>query len=45
MKLNQSTIEILTNFAAVSPNLQFKAGNVVKSKSPRSNIRAEVILD
>lgn len=45
MKLTPNTIEILTNFSSVCANLQFKAGNVVKTKSPRGNIRAEAILD
>lgn len=45
MKLNSNTIEILTNFAAVCPNLQFKTGDVVKTKSPRGTIRAEAKLD
>lgn len=45
MKLTPNTIEILTNFTSVCNNLQFKAGNVVKTKSQRGNIRAESVLD
>ena len=45
MKLTLDTIEILNNFASVCNNLQFKAGDVVKTKSTRGTIRAEAKLN
>lgn len=38
LKLNQNTIEILKNFAAICNNIQFKAGNVIKTKSPSNTV-------
>ncbi len=45
MKLNTNTIEILKNFATICPNIQFKAGNVLMTKSQANTIRGMATLD
>ena len=47
MKFTNNTIALLKNFSAINTNLQFTAGNVIKTISPQKNIlaRAEVEED
>lgn len=45
LKLNQNTTEILKNFAAICQNIQFKAGNVVKTKAASNNVIGIATLD
>lgn len=45
MKLTTNTLEILKNFANINPNLQFKSGNYLITKSESNNIRAIATLD
>lgn len=45
MKLSPATIAVLKNFAAINQNLQFKAGNVIKTKSRASEIFATATIE
>lgn len=45
MKLSNETREVLKNFATINQNLQFKAGNVIKTKSGSSNVFGEVTVE
>lgn len=45
MKLNQNTIEILKNFASICNNIQFKTGNVVKTRSASNTVIGMATLD
>jgi hypothetical protein len=44
MQLSEKTIAILKNFAAINPNLVFKAGNQVKTISVAKNILATATI-
>lgn len=45
MKLTTNTVEILKNFATICPNIQFKAGDVLMTKSQANTIRGVAKLD
>jgi hypothetical protein len=47
MRLSKETYTILKNFAAINSNLHIKPGNVLKTKSPNSNmlVQAKVVDD
>lgn len=45
MKLSPETIAVLKNFAAINQNLQFKSGNVIKTKSRTSEIFATATIE
>lgn len=45
MKLSSDTIAVLKNFTQINQNLQFKAGNVIKTKSRASEIFATAKID
>ena len=44
MKLSQETLTVLQNFAAINQSIQFKAGNVVKTKSSSAEVFGAVTL-
>lgn len=45
MKLNQNTIDILKNFSSICANIQFKAGDVIMTRSQANNVRGYAKLD
>jgi len=45
LKLNQNSIEVLKNFAAICNNIQFKTGNVVKTRSASNTVIGMATLD
>ena len=44
MKLSEQTVSLLSNFASINQNLQFKSGNKISTISPQKNIlvKAEI---
>lgn len=44
MKLSQETVAILKNFSTIHQNLQFMAGNVIKTKSTASDVFGSAIV-
>ena len=45
MKLSESTIAILKNFASINPSIQFRAGNVIKNRLPSKDLAATAVID
>lgn len=45
MNLSPGTIEVLTNFASINPQLAFKKGNIVKSVCPLKTILAKATIE
>lgn len=45
MKITEQTIAILKNFASLNPSIQFRAGNVIKTKMPSNNLMASATID
>jgi hypothetical protein len=45
MKLSETTIDILSNFSAINPNLLFKEGNVISTLSEAKNIMASATIE
>lgn len=45
MKLSQRTIQVLRNFSAINPSIQFDAGNVLKTISPNKTVMAKATLE
>ena len=45
MKLSESTIAILKNFAAIQPNIVFREGNTIKTLAEAKNIIASAKID
>lgn len=45
MKLSANTVEILKNFAQICPNIQFKAGDVLMTRSQSNTMRGVAKLD
>ena len=41
MRLSEQTVSLLKNFAGINQNIQFKAGNKLKTISAQKNILVE----
>ena len=45
MKLSEQTIEILSNFSGINPNMVFKEGNTLSTISEAKNILASATIE
>lgn len=45
MKISESTLAILKNFASINPSIQFRAGNVIKTRLQSKDLMATANID